>query len=152
MKTPRPVSDFENFLPHRAPFIWVDEILEVTPEGGECRVKLASTGLYMDEHCLRQSSLIEFMAQSFGYLRAAQLRAIDLSAGPNPGISAPARAYLVGVQDALFSLTRPILAGESLTIKVSGIRQFGALTSFRGSVFASSGETLISANLKIFSD
>lgn len=148
MNFPQPVSAFVHSLPHRDPFIWVDEIIEVTENGGQCRVRLESSGLYLDDHGLRQSSLIEFMAQSYGYIRAAQLRLGFLSDRPPPN-----RAFLVAIQDAVFRAepARPGV-GDALTITASDIRELGPITAFNAVVFNEMGALLASAKLRIFSD
>jgi hypothetical protein len=124
----------------------VNEVREVNPEGGTCAMTVDPGGHYCDEEGLRVSSFIELMAQSFGYVRAAQLR-FGLITGQTP----PTRAYLVAVQDAVF---REISArpGDTLEIRVSDFREFGAITAFKASVSCDSGANLATASLKIFSN
>jgi hypothetical protein len=56
-----------SFMPHRPPAIWVDEIISFDSRGGRGRVFLDPSAHYFDETELRQSSLVEFVAQSYGY-------------------------------------------------------------------------------------
>ena len=55
------------FMPHRAPAIWIDEVLSYDSRGGHGRVYLDPAAHYFDQTELRQSSLVEFVAQSYGY-------------------------------------------------------------------------------------
>lgn len=143
------MTDFLETLPHRPPFIWIDEVLEVTLDGGSCAITLASDASYMGPNGLRRSSFLEFMAQGFGYIRAAQAES-----GLLPGKSAPTKAFLVSIQDGVFSETASLApsAGTRLTIEISGFREVGPITLFGAIVKAPSGDVLVQARLKVFSE
>lgn len=151
MKTgfPRPATDFIETLPHRPPFIWIDEVVEVTPDGGTCAVTLRPDALYMGPEGLRRSSALEFMAQGFGYVRAAQSET-----GLLPGRAPPTKAFLVSIQDAVYSESpgTPPSAGTRLSIEISGFREVGPITLFSAAVKLPGDEILAQARLKVFSE
>ncbi|MEC8624846.1 MAG: hypothetical protein VXY34_08510 [Bdellovibrionota bacterium] len=60
----------ESWLPHRPPMVWVKTILWSDEDGGECLVDLNEIPLASTDGFLRQSSMIEIMAQSFGFVMA----------------------------------------------------------------------------------
>jgi predicted hotdog family 3-hydroxylacyl-ACP dehydratase len=146
---PRPVADFLETIPHRPPFVWIDEVLAVTVEGGTCAVVLKPDSLFMGPEGLRRSSYLEFMAQAFGYLRAAQA-----AAGLTPGKAIPKKAFLVSIQDAVYDEGENLhpTPGSRLTIEVSGIREVGPITLFAATVRDAAGSVLVQARLKVFSE
>ena len=121
MRFPVPVQELEKRVPHRPPMVWVDEVVAVTPTHGECSVKLNKTALYMSSEGLRQSSMIEWLAQSFAYVRATQHLC-----GLLPPVAKPNRVFLVGVRDAKYSVpfSQLKLTEDSVfRIRVGNIRE-----------------------------
>ncbi len=147
---PRPASDFRASLPHRDPFIWIDEVVDVNLAGGSCAVTLKADAAYFGPAGLRRSSSLEFMAQGFGYIRAAQS-----ATGLLPGRAPPTKAFLVSIQDAVFSAESTVLqpaAGTRLLIEASGFREIGPITLFAAKVLDPAGRALVTARLKVFSE
>jgi predicted hotdog family 3-hydroxylacyl-ACP dehydratase len=137
-------------LPHRPPFVWIDEIVEVAADHGVCAVELKSDGLYFGPEGLRASSFLEFMAQGFGYLRAAQS-----VTGLFPDRPPPTKAFLVSIQDAVYATDPAVLrpaSGTRLRIEISGVREVGPITLFAAVVRDASGTELVRARLKVFSE
>ncbi len=123
--------------------------MSVTAESGVCTVVLEPGALYLGAAGLRRSSYLEFMAQAFGYVRAAQS-----ASGYFPERPAPKKAFLVSIQDAVYTdeenLAPPI--GTRLRIEITGIREIGAITLFAAAVAAEDGRALVRARLKVFSE
>ncbi len=67
---PLKAKTLESWLPHRPPMVWVKTILWSSEAGGECLVDLKEIPLACTNGLLRQSSAIEIMAQSFGFVMA----------------------------------------------------------------------------------
>jgi predicted hotdog family 3-hydroxylacyl-ACP dehydratase len=144
---PRPVADFTATIPHRPPFVWIDEVVSVSEGGGIAAVTLRADALFMSRDGIRRSSLLEFMAQGFAYVRAAQA-----AAGFLPDRPAPKKAFLVSIQDAHYETNLPgPMAGERLTIEILGAREVGPITIFTAKVSAPAG-LLVQARLKVFSE
>ena len=140
-----PVSDLARVLPHRPPFVWIDEVLEVTADGGICRVEVHEGAQFLDRNgTIRPSSFIEFMAQGFALTRVAH--ALD-----GRGVGALPkkldRAFLVAITDSRCIETR----ASSFRVHLTGTRAIGPITLFSGKVYAfPDGEVVAEARLKVF--
>ncbi len=135
------MKDLIEYLPHRAPAVWIDE---ATPDA--CYVDLKSDAPYMTNGKLRRTSLIEFIAQSFGYQAAARA----LSQGKAPSKSS--KAYLVAVTKCALKDTSALKPGDRLEIAISDVNQIGPITLFNSTVTDPHGTELARASLKVFSE
>lgn len=147
---PRPTTDFLDSIPHRPPFVWIDEVTSLAEDGGACQVTLKPDGLYLGPDGLRRSSYLEFMAQGFAYVRACQT-----AFGLAPARPAPKRAFLVSIQDAEYAedekALRPV-AGDRLKVEIRGAREIGPITLFSATVRDQVDAQLAFARLKVFSE
>jgi hypothetical protein len=146
---PRPVTDFLHRIPHRPPFVWIDEVLAVSAAGGSAGLTLKPGALYFGPQGLRRSSFLEFMAQAFGYIRVAQAEAGFLDGRPTP-----TKAFLVSIQDGVYA-DESVLGpppGTRLTVEVGAIREIGPITLFSAAVHDLAGVPLAGARLKVFSE
>ncbi len=143
---PVPARDLFEALPHRPPMVWVDEVIVADETGGTCRVDLKHDGLYLTDGSLRPSSLIELMAQSFGYIIAANQRR---SPSDGPKIS---KAFLISISNSKLEYRPDIGAGRSVNVHISNVRTIGSVTLFNGSVLLSDGTPLGTADLKVYSE
>jgi len=142
------VKELEAYMPHRAPMVWIDEVLSASESGGTCTICLKEDGLYFSEGRLRVSSLIEFMAQGFGYILTAHTKLKLEKEGK--AFETKTEAFLVSIRgfEALQSL-EAIKAGDTLEIKVSNVRSFSQLLAFKAEIFF--GDLLLShAQLKVY--
>lgn len=150
---PIPTLRLAEWLPHRPPMVWIDEVMAFDQKSGEARLCLVEDAHYMDEKGLRPASLIELIAQSFGYVHVCQK--LELARAGKPSVPVT-KAFLCGIRDAQFSdslLSSPPQAGTRLVIRVGNIKTFGPIQSIDGQVcLADSGEEIASANLKVFSE
>lgn len=135
-----------DFLPHRPPMVWIDEVGEAFEAGGECFVTLKADGLYFSGERLRRTSLIEFIAQGFGYLSAARV----LRAGAEPPKAS--KAFLVSVSKCQISPTEALKAGDRLRVVLADSKSLGPITLFYGSVVGPTGEEFCRAHLKVFAE
>lgn len=146
-----PVSTkvLEEWLPHRPPMVWVDHVTRVTATDGECSVKLRNDALYMGSEGVRPSSMIEWLAQGFGYLRALQHLY-----GLLPMSALPSRVFLVGIKDAQYPVALHELdlkEGDELGIHVGNIKTLGPITLFDGSIFSRASK-IFEAKIRVFSE
>jgi predicted hotdog family 3-hydroxylacyl-ACP dehydratase len=139
------VSTLSDWIPHRPPMVWVDEVLSVTADGGECIVRLKPEALYNSSTGIRQSSALEFVAQSFGYIRAAQY-----VQGLFPKVALPKQVFLVGIRNATF-FHQEKKATLFVRVKIKGIRPMAMLTLFEGVVENEDDLKLFEANVKVYS-
>lgn len=148
MQLPILVHHLENWMPHRPPMVWVDQVDRVEKDSGECSLRIQEDGLYRSLEGIRQSSLIEWVAQSFGYLSAAQV-----ILGMRSQSQQPKQVFLAGLRDARFydlENEDELNPGRKITIKIEGAREIGPLTLFDGSVLTESGKLIFQVNLKVF--
>lgn len=117
------VETLEHVLPHRRPMIWVSEVLESDAEGGICLINTNKNENYFSSDGLRRSSLIEIIAQSFGYLMGHfknSTKPLD-------------KAFLVGIEDFQF-IEFDLWPSENLVVKVKIKRVVGQVSFVEGSV------------------
>jgi predicted hotdog family 3-hydroxylacyl-ACP dehydratase len=139
-------QDLLAYLPHRPPMVWIDEVGETSPSGGECFVTLKSDGLYFSDGILRRTSLIEFLAQGFGYQTVAH----KLRAGERP--AAVARAFLVSVSKCHLAPTESLKQGDRLRVVFEDIKTVGPITLFNGKIIGTEGQEFCKASLKVFAE
>ena len=106
-------------LPHAAPFLLVDRVLEIGERTGVfVKHVTASDPCVADDGTLPTAFLLETLAQSGGALLSALKN--DM---PQPG-------YLAAVDD--FRVLAPVRVGDVLRIEVEVLRHFQAATQLRG--------------------
>jgi hypothetical protein len=99
LKFPLDVQILKPFMPHRSSAIWVDEIIEFKPRHGVGRIYIDPKKFYMTNSCVRQSALIEFIAQIYGY--SFILEEIFF----RDEISVANNAFIAEVRDVVYSNT-----------------------------------------------
>lgn len=150
MKSPVSVKDIWESIPHRPPMVWVDEVHSYSDTGGETSVKIKTEGLYMSSKGgLRQSSCLEFIAQSYGFISICHMQ---FSGTPRAG--APKRAFLASFNEAKFAseeVMRSVKPGDEIRIEVLGARAMGPIILFQGKVRRGS-DLLCETRMKVFSE
>lgn len=142
------VSELSEWTPHRPPMVWMDEVISVTAIDGECRALLKKEGLYMTSGVLRLSSLIEFVAQAYAYVRCVQAQQ-----GLGSKSEKPKRAYLVGTGPTDFFVKEGdsrIACDQELRFHVSEIREILPFVMFTGKVLTPDGFVIMSTKIKLF--
>jgi predicted hotdog family 3-hydroxylacyl-ACP dehydratase len=148
MQLPISVNQLQEWMPHRPPMVWIDQVIQATKNSGECSLRIKSEGYYQSEAGVRQSSLIEWVAQSYGYVSAVQV-----GLGLRQVNQQPKQVFLAGLRDAQFFCRTDedeLRPGKLVKIRVENSREIGPLTLFDGSVISESGKTLFKVNLKVF--
>jgi predicted hotdog family 3-hydroxylacyl-ACP dehydratase len=123
--------------------VWVDEVIALTEHGGTCSATLDPEGFYMNaEGALKPTSLIEFVAQSYGYVRGLQ------EVQQNPQATRSQDVFLVSIGHANFAESQP--TGGKILIQVELYKELGPLLLVRGSVTTESGAELGTMELKLY--
>src|SRR5688572_24826851 len=126
MKEAIAVKALESFIPHRPPMVWVNNVLWANETEGEGEVVVDPQAHYCHGNTIRPSSFIEWVAQSYGFCRAAY--------NHQKGINAVLKkAYLAAFQDFTFP-SRAIAATPKtrLIIHTKVIRQLGPISLVEG--------------------
>ena len=131
--------------------VWVDEVLSLRPTengiAGECLVRLHADALYrMPDGSIRPSAIIEWIAQSYGYVKACQFKTGAF------GEAKMKRAYLVGVTQCEAHVA--LLATETeLVVFVEEVRELPPASIVQGKVASRDGTRAYgSALIKLFAD
>jgi hypothetical protein len=140
-------SELREFLPHRPPLVWVDEVLSFSdgPDGpsGICRVLLTPGRAFHGPHGVRPSSVLEWIAQGYGFMKSA-LR-LEQGLGPAKG-----RVFLVGVNDVEIDLAG-IESEKSVLVHVREQRNLHPAYLLEGRVTAEDGTRVFGrARMKVF--
>ena len=142
-----PVAEIAQYLPHRPPMVWIDEVLSFSDKAGECRVTLQADGHYMGADGLRATSCLEFIAQAYGFISVCHHLFVL-----NPHSKPLSKAFLASIKEAQLpspEVLKKISPGDELRIAIDGIRALGPITMFTGHVRR--GASLIcEAQLKAF--
>ena len=126
--------------------VWIDEVSSFDANGGECSIKLQKNAHYMTNEKLRESSLIEFMAQAQALIGVCQMNAMALTTGFR-------EAFIVSITDAEFTDLAEFNRspdGQTLRVKIGPPRSLGAIAMFSGSVWTADDQCLLRANMKAF--
>jgi 3-hydroxyacyl-[acyl-carrier-protein] dehydratase len=142
---PIPVCDLQEFLPHRQPMIWVDQVIEVGEARGACLTFLRRDQNYFSSQGFRRSAYFEMMAQSYGYVRACQ--AVFQIAGQR---SVPKVAFLAQIRKGRILADLPPQA-DNLTITVELTKELGPLALVQAKVYWQE-LVLARAELKLYAE
>jgi predicted hotdog family 3-hydroxylacyl-ACP dehydratase len=142
------VETLKEFLPHRPPAIWIDEVTSFGANDGECKVVLRPDRPYVTDGFVRNSSFVEWIAQSYGYISACRM----LAGLPNSQINQQVQsAYLVGIREfKILGQPLRVLGGETLRILVKKTHEIGPLILVEGSVIDGSARLHCKGQLKLF--
>ena len=138
-------SQLYDYVPHRPPMIWVDELLEYSETVGRSRTRLDTGALYFSEEGVSPSAGIEFIAQTFAFNNAALLSETNANLRPDQ------RAFLAAVKNYHTSNWSSLKHGDELITTVTRLRQLGTISIIRGEIVC--GErTVATAELKVFAN
>lgn len=150
MKVNQPVSEYKKFLHHRAPMVWVDRVVEAGKNDiglyGACRVLLNSGRLFLsDNKKVRGSAAVEFIAQTYGYVRACYQQQNNITYRGK-------RTLLTGIRNCTSRFSqKEIDENEELHIEIQTVRELQPLIFVRGQVFNSDKtEEYASAEIQIY--
>lgn len=145
MSLPLSVKELENFLPHRDAAIWIHDVVEVDETSGSCRVVYTQKSPFAKGSSILESSYIEWMAQSFGYVTAAQKKL-----GLLPSQGDLQQAFLAAIKNFEISeVPTNLKEGDTFVVKVKATHVVGPVTLVEGSVEKDS-KVIATAQLKLF--
>jgi len=110
----------ETLLPHRAPMLWIDEILERDGDRVRCALTPRAEHLFVENGRVEPLIAIEWMAQTVAAL--VGMRDRDQCLDPRPG-------YLIAIPDSRFHVTHFDL-GVRLEIEAERVWGDDQLASF----------------------
>jgi predicted hotdog family 3-hydroxylacyl-ACP dehydratase len=131
-------QDILRYLPHRPPFVMIDEL--VAEEGGPARsrFKILAENVLVADGYFSESGLIENMAQTAGAATGFNAQATG---------NAPALGYIGAVKELkVFALPR---IGQTLDTEIIFVQQVMQALIVRGAVHCD-GQLLATCELKIF--
>jgi len=134
MKDRLPVStqDLLRYIPHRPPMVWVDTVVDFGKDHGEVLVKVRKDAHYMSPEGLRASSLLEFIAQAYGFCWACYVVWQD------PNSNGMGQAMVTGFKEARFASSRDlqkVAHGDMLKVTLTDMKRKGPITFLRGQVW-----------------
>ena len=127
------MTDIEQYLAHRPPFLFVDELLTIDADGGRFVLRLGEGDPRLQDGALPPLYLVEALAQS----------AAAFNGHERPGL---AESGLLVEITATFSA--PARAGEQVDLEVRRVRMHGQLARFHGEASVS-GRILCEAELTV---
>jgi predicted hotdog family 3-hydroxylacyl-ACP dehydratase len=134
---PVPTAELHEYLPHRDPMIWVDQVLDCGRDEqgifGTCRVQVhAGSNFRSANGEVRPSSVVEWIAQGYGFMKACHRR------GEGHGVKGFGRAFLAGISECEVDLSR--LGSEtSVRVSVREVRDMHPAYIVEGSVTSEDG-------------
>lgn len=128
------MSAVERWLPHRAPFRFVDELLSLEEGRAAFALNLASDDARLIDGLLQPLFALEALAQSTAAYHGAR---------KGDGVET---GMLVEIGRA--TLKQPARAGEQVRLEIEQLHALGALVRFRGKATAS-GRLLVEAELTV---
>jgi predicted hotdog family 3-hydroxylacyl-ACP dehydratase len=147
-KFPVSVSTFAEYVPHRPPMVWIDEVLSATKTEGVSRIYLDHKALYWKNGDYLSTACIEWVAQSFAYVRSAYAVTIGCEQEWKA-----TNAFLVGIRNAKFffeSHDEELNQAKHLDVFVEKFRQMGPIIKFDGGVRLPSSRVLMKGSLSIY--
>jgi predicted hotdog family 3-hydroxylacyl-ACP dehydratase len=148
---PVATSGLGEYLPHRPPAVWVDEVRSVAPNEGVCRVYLRTSAHYADARGrIRESSYVEWIAQAYGFVAACQVLS-----GIAPEEKRPEKTFLVQIRDLKLSeepAATLISEGDWIDVHVKRTHRLGPLALIEGEVRSSKEVVLARVKLKLYAE
>jgi predicted hotdog family 3-hydroxylacyl-ACP dehydratase len=132
-----PKSDIASFLPQRAPFIMVDNLISATPDKIETDFLVVEGNIFLENGTLREYALIENIAQS---------SAVGLVVLEKLGQGKPVEGFLGGISK-LRVLGLPKVNDTLYTI-VSLVTQMGNMFLMKGENYVN-GEKVLECEVKL---
>lgn len=142
-----PIQDILRYVPHRPPMVWIDKVKSWSSQDGECEIHIKSDAHYMGPKGLRNTSCLEFIAQSYGYSHTCHI-VHDL----DPQSNGMSKAYLASFNSVEFAAPEVFAAikdGDVLNVRVHNARKIGPITAFKGEVIWRN-QVICSAKMKVF--
>ncbi|WP_297670610.1 3-hydroxyacyl-ACP dehydratase [uncultured Desulfovibrio sp.] len=121
------MKSLERLLPHRAPMLLLDELLEWSPEGARAAVRVREGNPFLrPDGTLERAAFAEMLAQCFAAGAGACLR--------HTGGTAPGVGYLAALRDV--ELLADARVGQKLTVATRVTARLGGVIAAEGDVCA----------------
>lgn len=109
-------SEIELYIPQRAPFIMIDNLIEATPEKFETDFRVLHDNIFVENGILREFALIENIAQSSSvglavFKRCSGEKSVDGFIG---GISKLKLYHLPKVNDTVYTIVNLLAQIENM--------------------------------------
>jgi len=130
-------ENIENYIPHRAPFKMIDNLLSVSAERFESDFEIGSDNLFLKDGVFQEGGLIENIAQTC----AAAFGFLDSANGTEPKIG------FIGAISRLVLHELPSLHSK-ISTEVIPTHQLGNIVQVTGRNF-SDGRMLLECEMKI---
>jgi predicted hotdog family 3-hydroxylacyl-ACP dehydratase len=145
-KLPLPTSELAHVLPHRAPMLWVDEVIEVSEKGGTAAVHMKAGAHYFDgAGNLRPTSPVEWMAQAYGFISATMMLH-----GLVPSKPSPKRAFFAHMKNIVYHA--PLPNSGTLLVQMELEREMGPLSLVKGRVVTQDRTLLVTGEFKLYAE
>jgi 3-hydroxyacyl-[acyl-carrier-protein] dehydratase len=138
-------SEIETLIPHRPPFLWIDQVEELEP-GVRCvAVKFVDpadpvfAGHFPAKPILPGVFLIEAVAQTAGVMLGSAT--LEVSAKSNGGV-----ALLAAVNH--FKFLKPVTPGQELRVETKKLTEVGSMAYIAGTVWVD-GEIVAKGELSV---
>ncbi|HEY4762960.1 MAG TPA: 3-hydroxyacyl-ACP dehydratase FabZ [Candidatus Sulfotelmatobacter sp.] len=138
-------SEIETLIPHRPPFLWIDQVEELEP-GVRCvAVKFVDpadpvfAGHFPAKPILPGVFLIEAVAQTAGVMLGSAT--LEVSAKSNGGV-----ALLAAVNH--FKFLKPVTPGQKLRVETKKLTEVGSMAYIAGTVWVD-GEIVAKGELSV---
>jgi hypothetical protein len=139
-----PVEYMKYLLPHKGGAVWIDHVSEFKKGQGVGTVTLKAHGRYFSDGKIRESSCIEWIAQTYGF---------SVLANDILGIEPAYRGrvtFIAEVKNAQFDFADSTHnVGDSIRIETTCTHDFGPLKVVQGKVF-NSKKLLAQVGLKLY--
>ena len=119
---PRPA--ITDLVPHEAPMVWLDELLEWKPGYARCRAVIHDGSPFVESGALSSVTLLEHMAQAV----AACLGYGALKSGQEVRMGMVVACRRFDIERA------SVPVGSSLTVEATSVREVDAVSQYRCSV------------------
>ena len=130
----------EQFLPHRPPMRWIDELVEFTDTTAKATACLAADHFAVADGAVMETALVECVAQTVAAAQGARAKASGKSGAPTGGMLAAVSGFRV--------VSRP-LCGQTLHIEVREVKRFGPMMLVSGTVTCD-GQIVASGELTLY--
>jgi hypothetical protein len=139
---PISIQHLQKYLPHRGSAIWIDSILETKKRYGVGLIKIDLEKNYCSNQKVRESSCIEWIAQTYGYTVALNdilgLAPMDIAT----------KVFIAEIRSAEFAFQNTeFKAGDELKVEVTCTHDFGPLKLLQGKVYSEQSQNHVLADI-----